>query len=201
MKIRRLAGRVAPVAAVVPALLSLAAVLVMSSPAPSLAASTLVDSFESSFGYRIDLPAGWRHSTLLSVRIDGNPVHLGHDVYTVRTTDDERNGLGRVGQMGPACQYALVIEVYRNPERLTALQWAGSFRHAGWAKGQSIQQVRLAGREAALLQRGARYAVAYFVPDGDRMFLLGYRTDLGAAPTVANENALRAIVVSFRFAP
>jgi hypothetical protein len=178
-----------------------AALLIVSSPSTGVALAAPATVIESSFGYRVDLPPGWRRSDLLSLRIDNNQVHLGHDVYTVRSPDDERNSVGRVGQVGPAWNYALVIEAWRNPTRLSAVQWASSTDHAGWAKGQSVQQVRVAGRDAARLQFGARYTVAYFVPDGDRMFLLGYHTDLGPAPAGANAQGLQGIIASFRFGP
>lgn len=149
------------------------------------------------FGYMIDVPADWRRSERLSLVITDNKYHRGHDVFTLRNADDEENATKQSDWLGPAWQGAVVIEVYRNPLGLTALQWA-TRPEWDWRTDQVLAAATLAGREAVLINNGARFAVAYYVPRGSDMFVVGYLRHADWEPSTLNPADLVQIVSSFR---
>jgi hypothetical protein len=166
----------------------------------SAAAST---TFTSTFGYQISLPSGWRQSTLISRAIAGDALHLGHDVFTVRSDTEERQLASRSeGTPGPAWQGVVAVEAYNNPTNLTSSQWASSPLLAGWAKGQTLDVVTFDGKSIARLTNGARYSVAYFVAVPGKMLLVGERAD---TPTMfaagVTKATLDSIVASFHALP
>lgn len=166
--------------------------------APSAAAP--VTSYNSDLGYRIDVPTGWRPSAVLSLRFADTREVIGHDVFTARTPSEEgqaQNTSGR-GQLSQAWQSALVVEVWRNPNQLSAAAWASAVDKAGWAKGQRISAVKVGGRDGAVVTGGVRYNVAYFVAAADRMYLLGYRVDLGGTPTGVTPGTLNSLIATFQ---
>jgi hypothetical protein len=128
------------------------------------------------FGFAVDIPANWRKSDVLSTVIAGDPVFLGHEVFTSRTVSEEDTLL---------------------PQQLTAAAWATSI-HAGAREGQVIDSLTFAGQSAVRITGGARFPVQYFISYKGVMYLVAYNTHRETASGV-DENTLKAIVASFRF--
>lgn len=150
------------------------------------------------FGYRVDLPSGWRRSDQLSRAIANNPYHRGHDVFTLRTPSDEDAAIKGSDWLGPAWQGAVIVEVYRNSSNLTPLQWA-TRPEWDWREGQLLEVTVFAGRPAVVIRNGARFAVAYYVANGPDMFVVAFTKHADWQPRTLNAADLQAIISSFRF--
>lgn len=151
----------------------------------------------SVFGFAVDVPDSWRRSEVLSTIIAGNPILLGHEVFTSRTVSEEQALLAHDEWMGPAWGWTVIVIAHNNPQQLTAAQWATSI-HAGAREGQVIENVTLAGQGAVRITGGARFPVQYFLNYKGVMYLVAYNTHRERAAGV-DENTLKAIVASFRF--
>jgi hypothetical protein len=159
-------------------------------------------SFASqTFGYEVQLPGSWRRSATLSTLVRNGTLKLGHDVFTVRSLADEAGVLNDPGP-GAAWSFVAVVEQWRDPAGWTAMAWATDPLLAGWAKGQVVETALIDGRAAAKVTNGPRFSVAYYVQDGARMFVVGYKVDAPDwKPSTATESDLRAIVASFHILP
>jgi hypothetical protein len=152
-------------------------------------------------GYSVQLPAGWRRSTVLSTLVNNGTRKVGHDVFTIRGTADEAAALDDPGP-GAAWSYVAVVEQWRDPAAWTPLAWATDPLLAGWAKGQIVESTTIDGRPAAKVTNGPRFSVAYYVYDAGRMFVAGYKVDAPQwRPSAASDADLRAIVASFHVTP
>ena len=135
--------------------------------------SSLTTFASAPLGYSVQLPPAWRRSLRLSGMRQDPSVIVGVDVFTVRTPGDEAAALGTSDITGPAFDHALVIEVWANPSRLTASQWASS-RLAGSRSGQRVDQVTVGAQSATRITNGSTYTVAHFISRGTQMYVLGY---------------------------
>jgi len=152
-------------------------------------------------GYEVQLPSGWRRSTTLSALVRNGTLKVGHEVFTIRSLADEAGVLGDPGP-GAAWSYVGVVEQWRDPAGWSAMAWATDPLLAGWAQGQAVETAVLDGHVAAKVTNGPRFSVAYYVPDGGRMYVVGYKVDAPDwKPSVATEADLRAIVASFHITP
>lgn len=152
-------------------------------------------------GYSVQLPAGWRRSTVLSTLVNNGTRKVGHDVFTIRGTADEAGALDDPGP-GAAWSYVAVVEQWRDPAGWSSLAWATDPLLAGWAKGQVVEPAVIDGRAATKVTNGPRFSVAYYIQEGGWMYVVGYKVDAPQwKPGAATEADLAAIVASFRGAP
>jgi hypothetical protein len=152
-------------------------------------------------GYEVQLPGGWRRSTVLSALVRNGNLKLGHEVFTIRSVADEAGVLNDPGP-GAAWSYVAVVEQWRDPAGWTAMAWATDPLLAGWAKGQVVESATIDGHVAAKVTNGPRFSVAYYVQDAGRMFVVGYKVDAPDwKPSAAMESDLRAIVATFHVSP
>lgn len=162
-------------------------------PAASYASSTL--------GYEVQLPGGWRRSTVLSALVRNGNLKVGHEVFTIRSVADESAALNDLGP-GGIWSYVAVVEQWRDPSGWSAMAWATDPLLAGWAQGQVVESATIDGRVAAKVTNGPRFSVAYYVQDAGRMFVVGYKVDAPQwKPSAATDADLRAIVASFHVSP
>ncbi|MHB8630496.1 MAG: hypothetical protein ACYC9W_01030, partial [Candidatus Limnocylindria bacterium] len=65
-----------------------------------------------------------------------------------------------------------------------------------------VESAVIVGHAAAKVTNGPRFSVAYYVQDGTRLFVVGYKVDAPQwKPSAATESDLRAIVSSFHSSP
>lgn len=165
--------------------------------APGESRTQMTTHTSNLFGFAVDIPANWRRSDVLSRVITGDPIFLGHELFTARTVSDESAKLAHDEWMGPAWGWTVIVIAHNNPQQLTAAQWATSI-HAGAREGQVIDTLTLAGQTAVRITGGARFSVQYFINYKGVMYLVGYITHSDAVSGV-DENTLKGIVASFRF--
>lgn len=152
-------------------------------------------------GYDVQLPGGWRRSTVLSTLVHNGTLKVGHEVFTIRSAADETGVLNDPGP-GAAWSYVAVVEQWRDPAGWSALAWATDPLLAGWAQGQVVESTTIDGHVAAKVTNGPRFSVAYYVQDAGRMFVVGYKVDAPDwKPSAATDADLRAIVASFHVSP
>lgn len=155
----------------------------------------------SAFGYEVQLPGAWRRSSTLSANVRNGTLKLGHEVFTIRSVSDEADAIVDPGP-GAAWSYVAVVEQWRDPAQWSAMAWATDPLLAGWAQGQVVESATIDGHVAAKVTNGPRFSVAYYVYDGGRMFVVGYKVDAPDwKPAAATESDLRAIVASFHITP
>jgi hypothetical protein len=148
----------------------------------------------AALGFQVDLPTNFRHSTLRSyVSAPTDAFYVGTDVLTPHSETAEANDQSRT--IGPTLRWIVAVEVVRNPQNLTPLQFLNTME---WARDQTTQDVTFAGSPATLLRNGARFPVTYYVSHGGNMYLISYRTD-NSPIAGATANDLSTIVASFKF--
>jgi len=193
--------RVAPFALFVAGLIGLAALgatALAATHGPSGPATAYVSQ---GLGYSVQLPPAWRRSTVLSAMVNNGNLKVGHEVFTIRSLADESGVLNDPGP-GAAWSYVAVVEQWRDPAGWSAMAWATDPLLAGWAQGQVVESATIDGHLAAKVTNGPRFSVAYYVYDGGRMFVVGYKVDAPDwKPLAASESDLRAIVSSFHITP
>ncbi len=193
--------RAVPLAAVLAAILGLAALGATALAATRGPIAATAPFASQSLGYEVQLPGTWRRSSTLSALVRNGTLKLGHDVFTIRSVADEAGALVDPGP-GAAWSYVAVVEQWRDPSGWSAMAWATDPLLAGWAKGQVVESAVIDGRVAAKVTNGPRFSVAYYVQDGARMFVAGYKVDAPDwKPSAATEAELRAIVASFHITP
>lgn len=155
----------------------------------------------STLGYSVQLPGGWRRSTVLSAMVKNGNLKVGHEVFTIRSVADEAGVLNDPGP-GAAWSYVAVVEEWRDPAGWSAMAWATDPLLAGWAQGQVVESTTFDSHVAAKVTNGPRFSVAYYVQDAGRLFVVGYKIDAPQwKPLAATESDLRAIVASFHISP
>ena len=190
-----------PLAAVFAALLGAAALGATALAATRGPAAPSAAFVSQTLGYEVQLPGTWRRSSTLSALVRNGTLKLGHDVFTIRSTADEAAALIDPGP-GAAWSYVAVVEQWRDPSGWSAMAWATDPLLAGWAKGQVVESAVIDGHVAAKVTNGPRFSVAYYVQDGARMFVVGYKVDAPDwKPSAATEAELRALVASFHVTP
>jgi hypothetical protein len=193
--------RVMPLAAVLTAILGLAALGATTLAATRGPVASTAPFASQTLGYEVQLPGTWRRSSTLSALVRNGTLKLGHDVFTIRSVADEAGALVDPGP-GAAWSYVAVVEQWRDPSGWSAMAWATDPLLAGWAKGQVVESAVIDGRAAVKITNGPRFSVAYYVQDGARMFVVGYKIDAPDwKPSAATEAELRAIVASFHITP
>jgi len=189
------------IGAVLLALVVAGAVGLMPAVQTNAAPQTVTTYTNSSYGFQLTLPDGWRRSSTLSNTRGLDSRLLAWDVFTARTETDETSA----SRQGPAkdlprsWQYVIEVEVWNNPNGLTAMQWALDPNLAGWTKNQVIDSATLGPRTVARQTGGPLHAVSYYVAARSYMFRLGYyRGEPAARPAGATDTALGSIAQSFR---
>ncbi len=148
----------------------------------------------AALAFQVDLPTNFRQSTLKSyLSAPTDTFYVGTDVLTPHSATDEANDSSRT--IGPTLRWIVAIEVLRNPQNLTPLQFLNKME---WARDQSTQDVAFAGSPGTLLRNGARFPLTYYVSHGGNMYLISYRTDNSPVAGVTAAD-LSAIVASFKF--
>jgi len=134
------------------------------SPSPTAAASTYTNPV---LGYRIELPSPWRRSSCLSTE-DQTQLPAGDGFVRVAEQDERGSDTGYLFDV-------VQVRAERNPDRLTPEQWQASGIMPGSSmQGQTTEPATVDGRSALLVRPGPGLSLAYLVPVGDRMFVIGY---------------------------
>jgi hypothetical protein len=206
-------------AALVAGVLALAAIAMLRSEPQAAGPSATVPPagsagtaiYDSPVGYSVQLPTGWRRSDLqsrTSPNPQGDPELLAIETFTTRVPADEEAAIRRSDTgVGPALVYTASVSLYRNTANLSAMAYAE--RRKGWMglSVASIEPTTVDGRTGAKTtlrvtpsDAGSFYFL--YVPDGDRMWVIGYFLTWpgGEVPAGATEEGVRSIVESFRFA-
>ena len=168
---------------------------VTASPTPSPSATQdATRVYQSDLGYSIELPEGWRHSDVLSLRAPASSLVLvGDDVFTRRTPEDERANVG--GETGgPAGFWTLSVEVQKNRDGLGLREWVAE-GHVGFFGGQRVEGTTIDGRPALNVTAGG--AANYVVARGDDILIIRYNTQ-GDPPAGATKADLDRMVASIR---
>lgn len=154
----------------------------------------------SAFGFRVDLPAGWRRSDRLSGLMPQSAVLEGQEVFTMRSVADEAKAIEDTEFLMPAFAYTVVVEVYRNPARSSSSQFVAA-GIAGKRQGQRAAAATVDGTPGVRVDGGSRYKVSYYVARGPRIYQISYVTANEDAwrPPGADEAALQSILGSLRW--
>lgn len=172
----------------------------------SAAPSAVTTYTNSTYGFQVSLPDGWRRSLVLS-NTQGlestRPTSrlLAWDVFTARSEAEEATAAtqGNVETFPRSWQYVVEVEVWSNPLGLTPLEYASDANLAGWAHGQVIDSITLGGRTVARQTGGAVHAVSYYVAVRSYMFRVGHHNGDGVSrPPAASDTALQSIAQSMR---
>lgn len=126
-------------------------------------------------GYRITLPEGYRRSSAIVVTAPGHA--LGSDTYTVVTEEEERAACKQDAGHFPRVPALpdIHIAASRNPQGLSAHEWATTPRQPGGAvlsTHQKVEPTTIGGNAAVRLVQDNATATttAFVVRDGDRTF-------------------------------
>lgn len=145
----------------------------------------------SVLGYSVQLPPPWRRSACLS--FGGSPQVpdiLGTDAFTSVPAAEESIG-DTGGSFG-----TVSVEVDRNPDRLSADDWARLPR-MGPPQNKSIEPATLDGRAGVRVVSGALQSETTVIPVDAVMYLVTFT----APPGDPKIDAMRAIIASFAFVP
>jgi hypothetical protein len=163
-------------------------------PSPTQAGTRAFENVH--LGYRVTLPEPWRRSECLSALTRENPMVLGHDLFTVLSEPAEYESPPGATQPGGAWQWGTVVELNRNPDRVSSMDWIRQGR-AGETLDQRVEAATVAGLPAAKLTNGARYPLAYYVAVADRMYVIAYTGGDEPKPAGSSPESFEAIVGSF----
>lgn len=179
--------------------------------APTAAATSAADGgerFQSTLGYTVELPEGWRRSEIQSHDRpvpNGDPESLAADRFTSRSPEDERDAVRRSVDMtgpGPALSYTAYVGIYRNSERQTTREFADDHPPCFGQPVESTEEIRMGDKQAVRvtckwLDQGTAFAT-YVEDDEGRMWAIGfYLGDGGPVPEGATREDLVRIVESF----
>jgi hypothetical protein len=163
-------------------------------------------TYQSTLGYAVALPSGWRRSDLQSYTTPrDDPNSLALETFTTRTPADEAEAMTHSDTgIGPAQMYTAFVGLYRNGRNETAMAYAERMKAGSGLVAVSIEPTTVDGRAGVkttlkFTPSDAQSFYALYVLDGDRMWVIGYT--LGSPiPPGATEPAVRGIVESFKFA-
>ncbi len=166
---------------------------------------TLAPTYQSTLGYTVVLPSGWRRSDLQSrMAPKDNPDELAIETFTSRPPADEAEAMTHSDTgIGPAQMYTAFVGVYRNSRNETAMAYAERMKVGSGLVALSIEPTTVDGRAGVkttfkFTPSDPQGFYTLYVPDGDRMWVIGYT--LGSPiPPGATEPTVRSIVESFRF--
>jgi hypothetical protein len=164
---------------------------------------------QSTLGYSVELPTGWRRSELQSYTAPrDDPNSLALETFTTRTAADEAAQLPRSDTgLGPAQFYTASVAINRNSRNETAMAYAQRLKGAYGLVVVSVEPATVDGRAGVkttfkFTASDAQSFYTLYVQDGDRMWAIGYVLAPAGAqiPPGATESSVRHIVESFKFA-
>lgn len=168
---------------------------------PTLSAPPLVVSYESpAFGYRIQLPAGFRRSDCLSAWFSQGAT-FGSEAFTLLSPEQERaQNWGHIAAGGPVAMWTLWVNVL-NADGRSTLEWARE--HGSHGGVERHEPVVISGYEATrtVVDGEARL---YVVRAGERMYLISLHFDsyiAGPRPDVLPQGVLDSVALTFRAGP
>ena len=161
------------------------------SPSPTPTPSAAGRYVNSVLGFSVQLPPPWRRTACLSSGANPQvPDILGIDSFTSVPAAEES-----IGDTG-AFFGAVSVEVDRNPNRLSADDWARMPR-MGPPQNRSIEPATLDGRAGVRVVSGTLQSETTVVPVDDVMYLVTFT----APPGDPKIDTMRAIIASFTFVP
>jgi hypothetical protein len=170
---------------------------------------TLGPTYQSTLGYSVVLPSGWRRSDVQSFMTPrDDPNGLAGETFTTRAPADEAAQMARSDTgLGPAQFYTASVGINRNTRNETAMAYAERLKGAYGLVVVSVQPTTVDGRAGAkttfkFSSSDTQSFYTLYVQDGDRMWVIGYVLAPSGAetPPGATEPAVRGIVESFKFA-
>lgn len=117
----------------------------MATPTPRVIPAGTVAFTNAVLGYRIDLPTGYRP---LRARVTGDPVDLGHDAYTLRSAQAERelcSSESGSGLQSLEREADIRVMVHRDVRGISAVDWIRAQR----IPFSSAEPLTIGGLEAA----------------------------------------------------
>lgn len=168
-------------------------------------------TYQSTLGYTVELPSGWRRSDLQSRTTpnpQGDPDLLATETFTTRTPADEADAMRRTDAgVGPALIYTANVSLYRNTRNETALAYAERQKGMFGLIVVGVEPTTVDGRVGAkttmkFTQADTKTSYALTVADGDRIWVIRYflAQPTDQVPAGATEEGVRSIVESFKFA-
>jgi len=170
---------------------------------------TSLPTYQSTLGYSVVLPTGWRRSDIQSFATPrDDPNALAGETFTTRTPADEAAQMQRSDTgLGPAQFYTASVAINRNSRNETAMAYAERVKGAYGLIVVSVEPTTVDGRAGAkttfkFANPDPQTFYTLYVQDGDRMWVIGYVLAPASAqiPPGATEPAVRGIVESFKFA-
>jgi len=195
-------------ATAIPSATSSAPTVPTSSPVKS-SPPTVGPTYQSTLGYSVELPSGWRRSELQSFTTPrDDPNTLAGETFTTRTPADEAEAMRRTDTgVGPALIYTANVSLYRNTRSETALAYAERQKAMFGLIAVSVEPTTVDGRVGAkttlkFTQADTKTSYALTVADGDRIWVIRYflAQPTDQVPAGATEEGVRSIVESFKFA-
>ena len=182
---------------------------VVPTPSGNSGPATLPPAYQSTLGYSVVLPTGWRRSDLQSFTTPrDDPNTLAGETFTTRTPADEAEAMRRTDTgVGPALIYTANVSLYRNTRSETALAYAERQKAMFGLIAVSVEPTTVDGRVGAkttlkFTQADTKTSYALTVADGDRIWVIRYflAQPTDQVPAGATEEGVRSIVESFKFA-
>jgi hypothetical protein len=182
---------------------------VVPTPSGNSGPATLPPAYQSTLGYSVVLPSGWRRSDPQSYTTPrDDPNSLALETFTSRTPADEAAQLPRSDTgLGPAQFYTASVALNRNSRNETAMAYAQRVKGAYGLVVVSVEPTTVDGRAGVkttfkFSNSDPQSFYTLYVQDGDRMWVIGYVLAPATAqiPPGATEPAVRGIVESFKFA-
>jgi hypothetical protein len=195
-------------ATAIPSATSSAPTVPTSSPVKS-SPPTVGPTYQSTLGYSVELPSGWRRSDLQSFATPrDDPNAIGAETFTTRTPADEQAAMQRSDTgIGAAQHYTAFVAINRNSRNETAMAYALRLKGAYGLLAVSTEPTTFDGRAGAkttfkFAESDTQTFYTVYIPEGDRMWVMGYYLAQSGAqiPPGATEPAVRSIVESFKFA-
>jgi len=148
-------------------------------PGSPASASSLITYENPIFGYRITLPDSYRRLDPVLFTTVTPSGFLGRDTYTLLTPQQEREECLRdLGDLpSPSAAALLFVEVYRNPDGISASQWATTPGVPGaqpLSTHRKIEPLSLGGRDAVKLvaDRATAETEVVVIRADDRIYVL-----------------------------
>lgn len=168
------------------------------SPTTAASPSPQGERVNTTYGFKVTLPDPYRVSDRLTTTFPPGTNPLAQDAFTVRTKLEE-DRLARQS-CETACEiwtYVAIVEIwsYRGPA--SPREW---YSATSGAMGETFTDMRIDGRPAVRIDKGATFPVQVVVRDGDRMFKIAYQILSGYdVPAGASQDKLERIIASFHF--
>jgi len=140
-------------------------------------------------GFTVTLPAPWRVSECVSRVELHDPVRLGQDGFTWRSTTEEQD-LGVSGGTGFTGAYAWIVLIEAEVSSQTAAARPGA--------GQGVATT-IDGKPAIQLNDGAGKAQTFYVANAGRMYTITLTPGFDARPSIVTDETFNAIARSITF--